>query len=167
MSCYRWYDSVDRSHWQSRCHCPPPSRPPPPSAYSTLSLLISAPSLGVYYCQQLTLSGCPDVCLFVCHTPSNCFFFFVSRWNRAIFGRQLSVCHSTTLFSAIFDLGPLTPKIYSQNLQLHKIAYNSACSADRPEMFGPTRGFSWMTDSMEPCKMLWGRPLLPRQRNLG
>jgi len=26
--------------------------------------------------------------------------------------------------------------------------------ADRPEMFGPTRGFSGMADSMEPCKML-------------
>jgi len=30
-----------------------------------------------HYCQQLTLS--------VCHAPLNCFFFFVSRWNRAIF----------------------------------------------------------------------------------
>jgi len=38
--------------------------------------------------------------------------------------------------------------------------------ADRTEMFGPTRGFSGMADSMEPCKM-WGRRLLPRQRNLG
>jgi len=27
--------------------------------------------------------------------------------------------------------------------------------ADRPEMFGPTREFSGMADSMEPCKMLW------------
>ena len=36
-----------------------------------LYLLISAPSLGVYYCQQLTLSICPDVplsgCQSVCH----------------------------------------------------------------------------------------------------
>jgi len=39
--------------------------------------------------------------------------------------------------------------------------------ADSPEIFGPTRGFLWMADSMEPCKMLWGRPLLPWQRNLG
>jgi len=30
--------------------------------------------------------------------------------------------------------------------------------ADRPEMFGPTRGFSGMADLMEPYKMLWGRP---------
>ena len=42
--------------------------------------LISAPSLGVYYCQQWTLSVCPDIS----HSPSNCFSFFVSRWNRAI-----------------------------------------------------------------------------------
>ena len=34
-------------------------------------------------------------------------------------------------------------------------------------MFAPTRGFSGMADSMEPCTMLWGRPLLPWQRNLG
>jgi len=27
-------------------------------------------------------------------------------------------------------------------------------------MFGPTRGFSGMVDSMEPCKMLWDGPLL-------
>jgi len=38
--------------------------------------------------------------------------------------------------------------------------------ADRPEMFAATRGFSGMADSMEPCKMLCGRPLLPWQRNL-
>jgi len=30
--------------------------------------------------------------------------------------------------------------------------------ADGPEMFGPTRGFSGMADSMEPCKMLWADP---------
>ena len=30
--------------------------------------------------------------------------------------------------------------------------------ADRPEMFGPTRGFSEMADSMEPCKILWANP---------
>jgi len=39
--------------------------------------------------------------------------------------------------------------------------------AGRPEMFGPTRGFMGMADSMEPCKMLWSRLLLPWQRNLG
>ena len=39
--------------------------------------------------------------------------------------------------------------------------------ADRPEMFAPTRGFSGMADSMEPCTMLWGRPLLFCQRHFG
>jgi len=39
--------------------------------------------------------------------------------------------------------------------------------AHRPEMFAPTRGFSWMADSMETCTVLWGRSLLLWQRNLG
>jgi len=39
----------------------------------------------------------------------------------------------------MFDLGLLTPKIYSPKFG-HKIAYKSACTADRPDMFGPTRG---------------------------
>ena len=30
--------------------------------------------------------------------------------------------------------------------------------ADRPGMFGPTRGLSGMADSMETCKMLWADP---------
>jgi len=42
------------------------------------TLLISAPSLRVYYFLSLSWS----VCLSVCH--KHCFFFFVSRWNRAI-----------------------------------------------------------------------------------
>ena len=38
---------------------------------------------------------------------------------------------------------------------------------DRPEMFAPTRGFSGMADSKEPCTMLWDRPLLLWQRHFG
>jgi len=30
--------------------------------------------------------------------------------------------------------------------------------ADRPEMFGPTRGFLGTANSMEPCQMLWADP---------
>ena len=49
-------------------------------------LLISVPSLGLYYCQQiiLTLSVCPSVSLSVTllQIASSS---FVSRWNRAIF----------------------------------------------------------------------------------
>jgi len=48
----------------------------------------------------------------------------------------------------------LLPKICTKS----QIIYKSACMADRPEMFGPTRGFSGMTDSMEPCKMSWADP---------
>ena len=143
---------------------------------------------------------------------SNCFFFFVFRWNRAIFGRL--VLHDPlykTLF-LVFDLGPLTPKIYSPKfdqkspitrlvLQIDrrclrilwgfrgwpiqsnhvqccgadpcyygneiwaKIAYNSTCTADRPQIFRPSTGFSGMADSMQPCKILYDRPLLPWQQH--
>jgi len=41
-----------------------------------------------------------------------------------------------------------------------------ACMTGRPQMFAPTRGVSGMADSMEPCTMLRGRPLLPWQRPL-
>ena len=73
---------------------------------------------------------------------------------------------STKRCASIFDLAPhnaqnLLPKICT------KSPYKSACMADRPEMFAPTKEFSGMADSMEPCKMLWGRPLLPWQRHLG
>jgi len=47
------------------------------------------------------------------------------------------------------------------------MAYKLACMADRPEMFGPTRGFSGMDDSMEPCKMLWGRPCVAMVMKFG
>ena len=129
-----------------------------------LSMLISAPSQGVYYCQQLTVSDCLSVCPSVKKLQIASFLFLDGI--EPFFGRQFSMCPSKKTFSSIFDLGPLAPKIYSPKLRC-KIAYKSACMADRPEMFGPTRGFSGMADSMEPCKILWGRPLLPWQRNLG
>jgi len=44
---------------------------------------------------------------------SNCFFFFVFRWNRAIFCQLVLRDPSTKRCSSIFDLGPLTPKINS------------------------------------------------------
>ena len=84
---------------------------------------------------------CPDVCLSVTKT-SNCFSFLFLNGIEPLFGRQFSMTPSTKRCSSTFDLGPLTPKIYSQNW--HKIAYKSACMADRLEMFGPTRGFSGM-----------------------
>jgi len=131
--------------------------------YHKSSFLISAPSLGVYYCQQLSLFVCPSVCL---SHPFKLLLFCFSMESSHFFGCQFSMTPSTKCCSSIFDLGPLTPKIYSPKFK-KKIAYKSACMADRQEMFGPTRGFSGMSDSMEPCKMLWYRPLLPWQRNLG
>ena len=116
-------------------------------------------------------------------------------------GRQFSMWHSTKRCSSIFDLGPLTPKIYSPKFGTKSpisplvwqtdwrcldllggfqgwpiqwnhtkccgvdpcchgneiwaiIAYNSICTADRPQMFRPSRGFLGMADSMQPCKIL-------------
>jgi len=61
-------------------------------------LLISAPSLGVYYCQQLTLSVCPSVppSVTLLQIASS---FFVSRWNRATF--CLSFLH-VPLYKTLF-----------------------------------------------------------------
>jgi len=88
-------------------------------------MLISAPSLGVYYCQQLTLSVCSSV------TKLQIASFFVSRF--------LAVSSSWPLYKMFFfDFWFRPPKFTPQNL--HKITYKSACMADRPEMFGPTRG---------------------------
>jgi len=145
---------------------------------------------------------------------SNCFFFFVFRWNRAIFWPLVLRDPSTKRCSSIFDLGHLSPKIDSPKFgqkspitrlvwQIErrclrliggfrgwliewnhtkccradpcchgneiwaKIAYNSTCTADRRKMFRPSEGFSGMADSMQPCKILYGWPLLPWQRNLG
>jgi len=121
----------------------------------------SAPSLGVYYFLSLTLS----VCLFVTLLQIDS-SFFVSRWNRAILWP--SVVHVALYKTLFFDFWfrPPTPQNLLPKIW-QKIAYKSACMAHRPEMFGPTRWFSGMADSMEPCKMFWGRPLLPWQRNLG
>ena len=47
-------------------------------------LLISARSLGVCYFLSLTVSVCMSVSPTVCH--KHWIFFFVCRWNRAIFG---------------------------------------------------------------------------------
>ena len=105
-----------------------------------------------------------SVCLSVCLSQTLLLHFCFSM-ESSHFWAVSSSWPSTKLCSYIFDLGPLSPKFTPPNL--HKIAYNSAFTTDRPEMFGPTRGFSGMADSMEPCKMLWVRPLLLWQRNLG
>ena len=99
--------------------------------------------------------------MYVCHAPSNRFFFFVSRRNRAVFVRQFSMWHSTKRCSSIFDLGPLTPKIYSPKFGTKSPISRLVWQIDRRSsgLLWPT-GFSGIADSMEPYKMLWGRPLL-------
>jgi len=83
----------------------------------------SAPSLGVYYFLSLTLSVCPSVTLLLQIDSS----FFVSQWNRAIFGHHVSIWwHSIKRCSLIVDLGPLTPKIYSPILLAITLHYQVA-----------------------------------------
>jgi len=96
----------------------------------------------------------------------NRFFFFVFRWNRAIFGPSVlrEPLYKTLFFDFWFrppNPQNLLPKIWP------KIAHNSACMADRPKTFAPNRGFSGMADWIEPYKMLSGRPVFPWQRKIG
>jgi len=91
--------------------------------------------------------------------------FLVFWCNRSIFWPSVlhDPLYKTLFFNFCFrppNAQNLLPKIWA------KIAYKSACMAERPQMFAPTRGFSGMADSMETCKMLWGRPWLPWQRHL-
>jgi len=80
-----------------------------------LQSLISAPSLGVYYFLSLTLS----VCMSVCH--KHCFFFFVSRCNRAI--SWPSVLHDKNYKTLFLDSWFRPPN--AQNL-LPQIACDNA-----------------------------------------
>jgi len=73
-----------------------------------LLLLVSAPSLGVYYFQQMS------VCLSVYHTEFKLLLLFLFLDGiEPYFGHQFSMTPSTNSRSSIFDLSPLTPKIYS------------------------------------------------------
>ena len=102
------------------------------------------------------MSVCPSVRLSV-YLLQTLLLIFVSRWNGAIV--WTSVLHDKNYKALFFDFRFRPPN--TQNLLPQictKIGYKSACMADRPEMFGPTIGFSGMADSMEPCKMLWADP---------
>jgi len=76
--------------------------------------------LGVYYFLSLTLS----VCMFVMLLQIDSSFSFLDG-IEPFFGHQLSMWHSAKRCSSIFDLGSLTPKIYSQNGALPKICTKS------------------------------------------
>ena len=80
----------------------------PPNWTSCYKLLISAPSLGVYYCQQLTLCSDIPVCL------SRSFKLLLFCFSMELSHFWPSVLHVALYksFSSIFDSGPLNPKIY-------------------------------------------------------
>ena len=86
---------------------------------------------------SLTLS----VCLFVTDIKLLLLFWFLDGIEPFL-GHQFSMT-KTTKRSSIFDSAP-PPNAqiswHSPAQNLHKIAYKSACMADRPEMFGPTIG---------------------------
>jgi len=79
----------------------------------TCSLLISAPSLGVYYCQQMTLSVCPDVCPSV--TPLQIASFLFLDGIEPFLAVSSPCGTLQNCFSSIFDLGPLMPKICTKS----------------------------------------------------
>jgi len=80
---------------------------------------------------------CLSVFSSICHgQTSNWFFFFVSRWNWAIFWLSFPHDPSTERCSSSFDLGPLMP----QNL-LSKIACGNA-KLPRRHPWSRTRQFS-------------------------
>jgi len=77
------------------------------------------------------LPACLYVCLYVCRFVTNIASFLFLDGIEPFLGHQFSMTKTTKHCSSIFDLGPLTPKIYSPLQNLHKIAYKSACMADR------------------------------------
>jgi len=117
----------------------------------------SAPRLGVYYFLSLS------VCMSRCSFKLLLLLCFSVEWSHFC-PPVLHVALYKTVFFHFWFRPPKPQNLLSKIW--HKIDYNSACMADRQKMFGRTRGFSGMADSMEPCNMLWGRPLLPWQRHL-
>jgi len=73
---------------------------------------------------------------------------------------------TTKLFSSIFDLGPLTPKIYSPKLAQDRLYVGGLYDRQTGDVWAHqgVLGDGRFNGTMQ---MLWGRPLLPWQRNLG
>ena len=92
---------------------------------------------------SLTLSVCPAVCL----SQIWLLLFLFLDGIEPFLGHYFTMTPSTKRCSDTFDLGLLKPEIYSPKFA------QTACTTDRPEMFGPTWGFSGMADSMQPYKM--------------
>ena len=68
--------------------------------------------------------------------------------------------HSTKRCYSIFDLGPPTPKIYSPKLLAITLHYHVATR-------GRALGTAALPGESRQSIELRGRPLLPKQRNLG
>jgi len=66
----------------------------------------------------IRLSGMMSVCMSVTLLLQIAISFLFLDGIEPFFARQFSMWHSTKLFSSIFDLGPLTPKIYSSKFLL-------------------------------------------------
>jgi len=126
--------------------------------------VVSAPSLGVYYfCRWHCLSVCLYVCMSVTLLQIDSFLFLDGI--EPFFGRQFSVWYSTKCCSSIFDLGPLTPKMYSQKLGTKSPISRLVWHIDRRylgllRVFGDGRCNGTMLNVV-------GRPLLPWQRHFG
>jgi len=73
-----------------------------------MHMLISVPSLGVYYFLSVMLSVCPDVCL---SHSFKLLLLFCFLMELSHFLAVISPCGTTKHCSSIFHLGPLMPKI--------------------------------------------------------
>ena len=108
-----------------------------------------------HYCQQLTLSVWHKnfkLLLFCFSTESSHFLAVSSPWpplQNVFLDFLFRHPNAQNLHLRIFTKSPISWLVWQID-----------------ETFGPTRGFSGMANSMEPCKILWGRPLLPWQWNL-
>jgi len=87
-------------------------------------LLISAPTLGIVLFFVVD-SVCPSVHLSVTLLLQIDSFLFLDG-IEPFFGHHLSMWHSTKRCSTIFDLGCLTPKIYSPKLLAITLHYHVA-----------------------------------------
>jgi len=59
--------------------------------------------------------------MYVCHGKFQIASFLFLDGIEPFFGCQFSMWHSTKLFSSIFDLGPLTSKIYSPKFLMARV----------------------------------------------
>jgi len=79
-------------------------------------MLITAPSLGVNYCQQLTLSVCLDVCHVLQIASSFLFLEGIEPFLAVI-----SPCGTLQNVVLRFLFRPLTPKIYSPKFAQNRL----------------------------------------------